>query len=357
MSVVDVMRAAAEDVLGSLDAEQQIAMRRPFEPDGERQRWFYTPTDHGGLLLSAMSSLQHQTVDGLIGAGLSEGGYNTAQAVMALESILDHVEHWPGRPRMRGRDPLRYSLTIFGDPSDRTGGWRVGGHHLSLNFTIVGNDVAATPCFMGADPSWAPLLAGDVYSPLRSAESLAREIVDGLTDDGRGAAWLSVHAPWDLVVGNRSQPEPGALPLKMYEIFRDDPDVLRPFVESRQRELEERVRVEESELEALRYSDEPKGVAVSELSHDQQARVSQLVEHYVGRLDDELATAMLDANPVASLHFAWAGSMRPGEDHYYRVQGPGLLLEYVNAQGDRGHIHAVLRDPRGDFGVRLLDGR
>jgi hypothetical protein len=354
MSIADALREAAAAFIGPLSDEQRARISMPFEAAGERQRWFYTPTNHGGLLMSAMDPRQHQLACALIAAGLSEGGYNTAMAVMALESILDHVEHWPGRPHRRARDPLRYAFTVFGDPADGTWGWRVGGHHLSLHFTIVGDEVAATPCFMGADPSTAPLLGDDVYAPLHSAEALARELVIGLTDHQCATAVLAPHAPWDLVVGNRSQPEPGARPRKNYEIFRDDPDVLRPIVGGQQRDIEARLGVDESDLEALQYSDEPKGVAVSDLSADQQARVSQLVGHYIGRLDDELATPMLDANPVSSLYFAWSGSVRPGEPHYYRVHGPGLLLEYVNAQNDAAHIHAVLRDPRGDFGVRLL---
>lgn len=355
MVIADELRAAAKDVLGSLNDDQRAVAQRPFEVAGERQRWFYTPTDHGGLLLSAMSPVHHQAVAVLIATGLSEGGYNTAQAVMALESILDHGEKWPGRPNFRARDPLRYSLTIFGDPAGENWGWRVGGHHLSLNFTIVGKRVAATPCFMGADPSTAPLLGDDVYEPLAGAESLAREIVRSLPDDQRAEAIISPHAPWDLVLSNRSQPEAGSEPRKPFEIFRDDPEVMRPIVEQGQRQMEELTGVQDEDLAALRFDEEPKGVAVASLSKDVQTRVGELVSHYVGRLADEIAGPILDESPPSSMHLAWAGSTEPGEAHYYRVHGPALLLEYVNVVRERGHIHAVLRDPRGDFGVRLLD--
>ena len=354
MPVPDEMRGAAEAVLGALDETKRAAAQRTFELGGERQRWFYTPTDHGGLLLSAMTPQQHQAVDVLVATGLSEGGYNTARAVMALESILDHGEKWPGRPNFRARDPLRYSLTIFGDPSGDTWGWRLGGHHLSLNFTIVGDRVAATPCFMGADPSWAPLLGEDVYEPLAGAESLAREIVRSLPDDQRKEALIAPHSPWDLVLSNRSQPDAGSEPHKLFEIFRDDPDVMRPIAGDGQRQMEELTGVTDDDLAAVRYESTPKGVAVSSLDDATQARVGVLVGHYVGRLTDEIAQPILEESPPRTLHLAWAGSTEPGEAHYYRVQGPALLLEYVNVVRERGHIHAVLRDPRGDFGVALL---
>jgi hypothetical protein len=354
MAVADAMRAAAEDVLGPLDADQRRIMQRPFEVAGERQRWFYTPTDHGGLLLSSLTPQQHQAVDVLIASGLSEGGYNTAHAVMALESILDHVEHWPARPNFRARDPLRYAVTIFGSPSDRTWGWRVGGHHLSLNFTIVGDTVAATPCFMGADPACAPLLGEDVYEPLAGAESLARSIVTSLGDEDRRAAIVAPNSPWDLVLSNRSQPEAGAQPREVGEIFRDDPDVMRPIVARAQEDAVRRTGVTTADLAAVRYDVEAKGLRVADLSDEQQMSVGMLVRHFTGRLADDIASRLVGDDGMSGLHLVWAGSTVKGEPHYYRLHGPTLLIEYVNATGDNGHIHAVLRDPRGDFGVGLL---
>jgi len=57
---------------------------------------------------------------------------------------------------------------------------------------------------------------------------------------------------------------------------------------------------------------------------------------------------------LEAVHFAWAGSYEPGEPHYYRLQGPRLLVEYDNTQNDVNHIHSIWRDPEGDFGADLL---
>ena len=55
-----------------------------------------------------------------------------------------------------------------------------------------------------------------------------------------------------------------------------------------------------------------------------------------------------------ALRFVWAGSVEPGRQHYYRIHGPTVLVEYDNAQGQGNHSHTVLRDLENDFGGDLL---
>jgi hypothetical protein len=54
------------------------------------------------------------------------------------------------------------------------------------------------------------------------------------------------------------------------------------------------------------------------------------------------------------VHIAWAGSTEPGAPHYYRVQGPRLLIEWDNTQRGANHAHSVWRDPENDFGLDVL---
>jgi len=54
------------------------------------------------------------------------------------------------------------------------------------------------------------------------------------------------------------------------------------------------------------------------------------------------------------LHFAWAGSVEPGQGHYYRIQSPSFLVEFDDTQDNANHIHSVWRDFQGDFGLDLL---
>jgi len=57
---------------------------------------------------------------------------------------------------------------------------------------------------------------------------------------------------------------------------------------------------------------------------------------------------------LGELHFAWAGSIEPGEGHYSRVHGPTVPIEYDNTQNDANHVQSVWRDLTDDFGRNLL---
>ena len=109
----------------------------PFPGDDERRLWFYTPTDHGGLTLAAMTQPQHRLLYRLVASGLSTAGYVTASTIIGLENVLDQLEGFTATfDRPRGRDPLMYYVRFFGSPSSTgTWSWRLGGHHVSLNFT------------------------------------------------------------------------------------------------------------------------------------------------------------------------------------------------------------------------------
>ena len=79
---------------------------------------------------------------------------------MDLENVLGVLEaaERAAAGRQGGgivRDPVRYFVTVFGNPSGRDPwGWRVEGHHVSLHFTVVnGNVVADPPSFFGSNPA------------------------------------------------------------------------------------------------------------------------------------------------------------------------------------------------------------
>ena len=126
------MTTAALALVKSLDREQAGVVCRPFPDEQERKRWFFTPTDHGGLPLTEMNSTQHRLVHCLVASGLSVAGYNTVAAIMGLDNILDRLEGFKvDFGRERGRDPLLYYTTIFGQPGGRAP-WAWRGEAASL---------------------------------------------------------------------------------------------------------------------------------------------------------------------------------------------------------------------------------
>lgn len=354
------MADAAAAFLDSLDDRQREHAAWPVTADEERRRWFYTPTDHGGIALGELRPAQQRRAMQLVATGLSRPGYVTAATIIGLENVLDLVEGWSAQwNRERGRDPGLYYLRVFGDPGAAAWSWRFGGHHVSLNHTIVDGRVAAlTPLFLGADPASAPLLGPHPLRPLAGAEDLARELVRSLDEAQRTRAVLAPVAPVDIVGANRPRVSEGDLPLPLSDVWRGPFDgVLGERLGAYQRDAERAAGLRPEHLDAVRLSSSPKGVPGGELRPDQQELLTALLDVYIGRVPDAVAdeeATKYRGGAVASLAFAWAGGTEPGEGHYYRVQGPRLLVEYDNTQRSANHVHTVWRDPDGDFGGDVL---
>jgi hypothetical protein len=356
------MADAARAWLASLDEGQREQAAWPWEADGERQRWFYTPTDHGGLPLRDMRPAQQSLAMQLVATGLSRAGYVTVSTIMGLENVLDQVEGWSvDWGRERGRDPQLYWLRVFGEPGERGAwSWRFGGHHVSLNLLVVDGEVqATTPCFLGADPAESPLLGPHLLRPLGSAEDLARDLVRSLDDSQSAQALLTGVAPVDIVGGNRARVGDGDLLLPLPDVWRGhfgEPR-LADRVEAMHRGAEEKAGVRRQDHEAVRLTSRPKGVAAAHLTPAQRDQLRALLGVYLGRIPDELAereAAKFAGDRLGHVHFAWAGGTERHQPHYYRLQGPRLLVEYDNTQRDVNHIHTVWRDPEGDFGFDAL---
>ena len=106
---------------------------------------------------------------------------------------------------------------------------------------------------------------------------------------------------------------------------------------------------------------EPVGIEFNQLNVEQQTLLMDLLKEYCATLPEPVGNARLDAITragVEDVHFAWAGATEPGIGHYYRVQGPTFLVEFVNTQPDAAgnianHIHCVWRDMRGDFATPI----
>jgi Protein of unknown function (DUF3500) len=360
-AAADRMAAAASVVFESLDDRQRSAALWPFPSDDERRLWFYTPTDHGGLTLAEMSSPQHRLVFKLLASALSLPGYVTVSTIIGLENVLDHVEGFTSTfDRPRGRDPLMYFLRIFGDPSPTgTWSWRFAGHHISLSFTIVDGELAATtPLFFGADPASTPLLGPHPLRPLAGVEDLARELTRSLPDELRARAIVSPRAPTDLVGGNRPSLSDGDRPIPLPLIWRGRFEgAVGEYLQRAQERLETQTGTQDADHEAFAYTRRPKGLAARDMAAEQREMLSALLHLYADRLPVDVAdeeVAKFSGAALDDVHLLWAGGLEPGQPHYYRLHSGLILAEYDNSAREASHVHSVWRDPRGDFGDDVL---
>ncbi|MBV9314844.1 MAG: DUF3500 domain-containing protein [Pseudonocardia sp.] len=364
--VADRMADAAQALLATLDANQraQVGWAWSAESEVERRHWFYTPTDHGGLTVGEMTPTQYRRTMALVATGLSPAGFITVTTVMGLENALDYTEGFAGLDfgRERGRDPEMYYVRIFGTPGERMWGWRFGGHHVSLNNLVVdGSVVATTPCFLGADPASSPLLGSRLLRPLGGVEDLARELVRSLSHEHRARAVLTPRAPVDIIGGNRPR-----------VIDNGGPDRLIPppllwrgclgagldeTLWTAHNNAERNYGITSADHDAVELIEAPKGLPARELDVSQRELLRAVLDCYTGRVPEELASAAADryvGDQLDEVFFAWAGGTEPGQPHYYRLQGPRLLIEYDNTQRQVNHAHSVWRDPEGDFGLDVL---
>lgn len=364
MSLAAEMASAADSWLRSLSADQRELAQYPGpgQSDPERTTWFYTPTDHGGLTLNQQRPGQQQYAMRLLAAGLSDEGYDLAAIVMGLENVLDRMESWTRDwGRERGRDPGMYYFRVFGSPEDGTWGWRCGGHHISVNYTIIGGRVAScTPCFIGSQPAELGLLGGGTLRPLGDIERIARQLAGDLEKRGEPAALLHRSAVSDIVSGNRPRVHDGDEMIHIPDLWR------RRFAEERLSSALEQIDATgeatsgygPDDHRRLAITRQPKGIPGSALSPGEQERLLFLVESYLRRFPAEIAAGWLDryrtGGGLAALHFGYAGERDSQGPVYYRLQDERLLVEYDNTQNAANHAHSVVRDVEADFGMDAL---
>lgn len=338
-----VARAIEEEALtlvGLLDEGQKEALFFPLDDEGTRTDWGYFPRRFHGLPLAALDHWQQKHVHRLLAAALSLHTYTTVTSIIALDNVLDVLE---GRARPEVRDPARYYLSLFGTPGDKAWAWQFEGHHVSLSISIVnGEVVSATPFFLGSNPAELHHNGRRAWRLLAEEEDAARDLLTLLDREQLQQAVISDVAPPDFVLMNAPRVPQSMLPGEI----RGVPSTNEAF---------DRLSTEEKERLRFRL-DAPAGIAPAALNRGQQERLAALLAVYIDRLPEELAVierARIGTH-LGEIHFAWAGSTQVKHPHYYRIQGPGILIEFDNTQDNANHRHAVWRNPANDFGGDLL---
>ena len=297
----------ANRFLAALDNEQRAKATFPFDSD-ERLNWHFIPKVRKGLPLREMTPCQKHLASALLSAGLSQTGYIKAVTIMSLEDVLKTLENASDEYR----NPEKYFFSIFGVPSATDPwGYRVEGHHLSQNYTIVNGKVTDAPSFFGANP--AEVRQG----PRKGLRTLAAE------DDLGFELIQSLDAP-------------------QRKIAVVDPTAYKDILTAASRKA------------AL--TGQPSGFSAANMNTKQFDALRALLHEYAHNVPGSLTERRTDqiAKAGKEVFFAWSGGIDRGSPHYYRVHAPSFLIEFDDTQNNANHIHSVWRDFNGDFGADLL---
>jgi hypothetical protein len=320
---------AACEFLATLDAALRARVVLDTEAT-ERRMWFniHPNVFRHGVMLEELAPRQRGAALRLMEATLSARGFAQARDIMRLNELLIGITR---RPDEYGEWP--YFVTVFGTPSaDGPWGWQIDGHHLNLNFFVLGDQLVFTPSFMGSEPcsvAHGQLAGTAVFVP---EERAGLSLIRSLDESQRHKAVL------------RESILPEALPPE-----------LSHFIDGR--------------MQAGAFKDNAvvpyAGVRAREMSDAQRRLLLALVRTYVGwARDDHAAVKMSEVEAhLDETYFAWMGASDGEGPFYYRAQSPVVLIEFDhhpgivfdNLEPTRHHIHTIVRTPNGgDYGADLL---
>lgn len=305
------MREAATAFLNGLDGPQRNAALFDFASN-QRPAWNFMlgARRAPGLALEQMTPAQKDAALGLLATGTSRLGLEKAENIMLQQDILR--DEWGKGAPDRNRE--RFSVQIYGTPA-ATGAWawRWEGHHLSLTFTILDDEVVSTtPSAFSSEPNTVPSGPHRGLVVLKEEESLARTLFTDLTGPARTGALAWPRSPGNILSTRTS---PGQL------------------------------------------AREQAGVPLGDLSQSQADMALRLVEVYTTEvLPPDLArtqSARLRGEDSAAIRFAWGGENLDGSI-YYRLTGANLFIEFATLRNQPQHLHAVFHDTARNFGAHVL---
>lgn len=311
--------AATNAFLATLDDADKAAVLFEREDTTQKQRWSNLPGGifkRTGLMWGDLNETQRAAWLAVMQVTLSAGGYDRVVAEWRADDALAARGAAGGGA---GRGPQFgtgfFYIALIGAPS-RTEAWQWqwGGHHVTINATIVGPHLALTPSFIGVEPATYTDLDGATVRPLGDIERDAFALINWLAPEQQRAATLAA-APSDVLLG------PG----------QDGKTIAA------------------------------EGLSAARMSADQRAALLRLISHYSNLANEEDGAERTAEIQMAldETYFAWSGPTTPGSAVYFRITGPRVVIEYAAQGPGRGggerapnHIHGIYRDPTNDYGVR-----
>jgi hypothetical protein len=314
------VRLATEKFLAALSDAQRRKSTFPVD-DVEWRKWmnqsFYV---RQGVSFKEMSEAQRAAAFGLLGAALSAKGLKLSQDIMKLNHTLGELNH----DNFVEYDEGLYWITVMGTPSkNEPWGFQLDGHHLILNYFVLGDQVVMTPAFFGSEPTYAAAGKYRGTRVMQPEQDAGLAFMKSLTPQQRQAATLRTSK-----TGNDN----------LTEAFKDNV--------------------------VLDYA----GVPVRTLSTSQKRQLLTLIGLYIHTMRDDQARVRIDEVDahMDETYFAWIGGTEADSVFYYRIHSPVILIEFDHQKPAnlkhlypdvpyREHIHSVVRTPNGnDYGKDLL---
>lgn len=306
--------AAVEAFLATLDNSQRKSVQFAWTDTAQKQRWSNLPQgayQRAGVMWGDLTDAQKQAWLTVMSTTLSKEGYTRVMAEWNADDQLVSQSGGGGGGGLTFGSKY-YWIAIIGTPSATSPWqWQWGGHHVTVNATIVGSNIALTPSFIGCQPCEYTDANGTTVRPLGDISDEAFALVNSLDTTEQAKAVLGSNYI-DLVLG------PG----------QDGKTI------------------------------QSEGLPASAMTADQQAALLKLIGHYAGLVNDEdAAVRMADIKAhLAETTFAWYGPTTKGSAAYFRITGPTLVIEYAPQQmggNAANHIHGIYRDPTNDYGAAL----
>jgi hypothetical protein len=146
------IRRGAETFLSVLTEEQRRRTLYTIDDD-EWRKWANMHVyRRQGVSFAELDDAQTQAAMALLSASLSAKGFELTQDIRRLNTTLaelnddNFIEY--------GED--KYYLTVMGTPSaTQPWGWQLDGHHLVINYFVLGDQVVMAPAFWGSEPAVA----------------------------------------------------------------------------------------------------------------------------------------------------------------------------------------------------------
>ena len=320
---------AAREFLAALSSEQRSRVMSSVD-DAEWRRWSnMRPYLRDGIGFDEMTEGQRGLALRLMRAALSEKGFRTSRDIMRLNETLaelsgDHelVDEW------------FYWITVMGDPSDtEPWGWQIDGHHLVINYFVLGNQVVMSPVFMGSEPAIAVAGIYEGTAVLVGERDMAYALYSSLSERQRALAFVPLE---DL------PPPPGInFSRTSIEVLGDNAVV--PY----------------------------RGIRWEDLDGHQREMLVRIIEAFIANNREGHARARMREilGHMEETYFAWNSwdeSLGPDDLFFFRIQSPVVIIEFdhqgtIGIPGQpadvpiRQHVHTIVRTPNGnDYGKALL---